>query len=92
MHNQDDPRFIILALAATGALAAMGRLLVSDEKLTIRASIGGAVGGGVISMSALLLPAFVGHMDTWQLIGAGSVIGSLGVDGIEAILRKRGFK
>ena len=33
MHNQDDPRIIVLALAASGALAGLAQLLLSSENI-----------------------------------------------------------
>lgn len=89
MHHQDDPRIIVLALAASGALAGLAQLLLSSEKLTLRLAIGRAVSTAILSMSALLLPFFVGHMDQWQLVGAGCLIGSLGTSGLEAIIRRK---
>ena len=74
MHSQDDPRIIVLALAASGALAGLAQLLLSSEKLTLRLAIGRAVSTAILSTGALLLPYFMGHLDQWQLMGAGCLI------------------
>ena len=80
-----------IALAVMGALIALGKLLNSDEPITLRLVAGRVIVGSGPSLIAGVALYFVPDIHPLALAGFGSALGILGQNAVEAWLRKRGF-
>lgn len=80
-----------IALVVMGALIALGKMLNSDEPITIRLVLGRVIVGGGLSLVAGVALYFVPDIHPLALLGFGSGLGILGQNVVEAWLRKRGF-
>ncbi len=78
-----------LTLVIVGGLIGMGKLLVSDEKLTFRLLIGRTILGSATSLIAGLLLLQIPDIQPLVLLGVGSALGILGSSFIEQYLKKR---
>ncbi|EEK7852894.1 holin [Salmonella enterica subsp. enterica serovar Montevideo] len=78
-----------IALAIMGALIALGKMLNSDEPITARLVLGRVIVGSALSVAAGVALYFV--PDIHPLAGIGSALGILGLNGVEAWLRKKGI-
>ena len=80
-----------IALALMGALIALGKMLNSDEPITLRLVLGRVIVGSALSLAAGVALYFVPDIHPLALAGIGSALGILGVNGVEAWLRKKGI-
>ena len=80
-----------IALALMGALIALGKMLNSDEPITLRLVLGRVIVGGGLSLIAGVALYFVPDIHPLALLGFGSVLGIAGQHVVEAWLRKMGF-
>jgi hypothetical protein len=87
MLQEHDKTFI--ALIVTGALIAVAKLLVSSETLTFRLIIGRAILGSATSMIAGVVLVQIPNLEPLALLGIGSMLGIVGSQYIELILRRR---
>ncbi|EAR7143831.1 holin, partial [Salmonella enterica] len=77
-----------IALAIMGALIALGKMLNSDEPITARLVLGRVIVGSALSVAAGVALYFVPDIHPLALAGIGSALGILGLNGVEAWLRK----
>ncbi|HAU6530835.1 TPA: holin [Salmonella enterica] len=80
-----------IALAIMGALIALGKMLNSDEPITARLVLGRVIVGSALSVAAGVALYFVTDIHPLALAGIGSALGILGLNGVEAWLRKKGI-
>ena len=80
-----------IALALMGALIALGKMLNSDEPITLRLVLGRVIVGSALSLAAGVALYSVLDIHPLALAGIGSALGILGLNGVEAWLRKKGI-
>ena len=80
-----------IALALMGALIALGKMLNSDEPITLRLVLRRVIVGSALSLAARVALYFVPDIHPLALAGIGSALGILGLNGVEAWLRKKGI-
>ncbi|CAH6092196.1 MULTISPECIES: phage holin family protein [Citrobacter] len=80
-----------IALVVMGALIALGKLLNSDEPITIRLVAGRVIVGSGLTLVAGVALYFVPDIHPLAIAGFGSSLGILGQNVVEAWLRKRAF-
>ncbi|AOZ52734.1 phage holin family protein [Chromobacterium vaccinii] len=83
---------IVIMLAVVGASIALAKMLVSGEQITARLAVGRAILGGATSTVAGLVLMRFPDMPLPALVGAGSVVGILGAQWLEAWLKKQANK
>lgn len=79
----------ILELIIMGALIGIAKLLVSSEQLTFRVVFGRALLGSATSMVAGIALLQIPNLDPLALLGIGSVLGIVGSQYIEILLRRK---
>ncbi|PRP70894.1 holin [Chromobacterium amazonense] len=79
----------LAALLAIGALIGLGKLLVSQEVITMRLAIGRAILGGATSTVAGVALMQFPELPLPALVGIGSGLGILGAQYLEAWLKRR---
>lgn len=79
-------------LIAMGAVIGVGKLLASDEKLSIRLVIGRTVLGSATSMLAGVVLLQFPDIPHLALMGIASGLGILGAQTIEVLLKRRAGK
>ncbi|KIA81371.1 holin [Chromobacterium piscinae] len=79
----------LLALLLVGAAIAVGKLLVSDEAITLRLAAGRAILGGATSTVAGIVLMHVPDIPLPALVGLGAALGILGAQYLEALIRRR---
>ena len=85
MQDQDKTLY---TLAIIGALIGIGKLLVSDEQLTIRLALGRMILGVGVSLIPGALLLHFAEINPLALIGVASAFGILGSTYIELYLKK----
>lgn len=85
MQEQDKTLY---TLAIIGALIGIGKLLVSDEQLTIRLALGRLILGVGVSLIPGALLLHFSEIDPLALIGVACAFGILGSTYIELYLKK----
>ncbi|KAF1367134.1 holin [Yokenella regensburgei] len=80
-----------IALAIMGAVIALGKMLNSDEPITARLVVGRVIVGSALSLLAGVALYVVPDIHPLALAGIGSGLGILGLNGVEAWLRKKGI-
>ena len=85
-----DPEKSLWTLVAMGAV--IGKLLASDEKLSIRLVIGRTVLGSATSMLAGVVLLQFPDIPHLALLGIASGLGILGSQTIEVLLKRRAGK
>lgn len=84
----DKEQGVVLGLVVMGIVAALGKLLVSDDPITPRVVLGRAFLGAVTSMVAgVALIQFPG-MPPLALYGIGSALGIIGSQTLEVYFRR----
>ncbi|KDP84722.1 holin [Cupriavidus sp. SK-3] len=84
-----EPEKSLFMLALLGAMIGLGKLLASDERLTVRLAIGRTVMGAATSMVAgMALIQFPG-LDPVALVGMGSMLGIGGSQALEGYFKRR---
>lgn len=79
-----------IALAIMGALIALGKMLNSGEPITVRLLAYRLIVGSALSLLAGVALYVVPDIHPLALVGIGSGLGILGLNGVEAWLRKKG--
>jgi hypothetical protein len=79
----------LLMLAAIGAVIGMGKLLVSDEHLTLRLILGRSVLGSATAMVAGVALIQIPDMPPLALLGIGCALGITGAQFLEAWFKKK---
>ncbi|AXE31649.1 holin [Chromobacterium phragmitis] len=79
----------VLALLVVGALIGLGKLLVSQESITVRLAVGRAILGGATSTVAGVALMQFPNLPLPALVGIGSGLGILGAQYLEVWLRRR---
>ncbi|WP_050465091.1 phage holin family protein [Herbaspirillum autotrophicum] len=87
-----DPEKSLWTLVAMGAVIGVGKLLASDEKLSIRLVIGRTVLGSATSMLAGVVLLQFPDIPHLALLGIASGLGILGSQTVEVLLRRRAGK
>ncbi len=87
MH--DDGR-AIWYLLVIGACIAMGKLLASDERITLRLAAGRIILGSATSLVAGMLLLQIPDINPLALLGTGSALGIAGAQVVEAARRRWG--
>ena len=77
------------ALTIMGALIALGKMLNSGEPITVRLLAGRLIVGSALSLLAGVALYVVPDIPPLALVGIGSGLGILGLNGVEAWLRKK---
>lgn len=80
-----------IALTIMGALIALGKMLNSDEPITARLVVGRVIVGSALSLLAGVALYVVPDIHPLALIGIGSGLGILGLNGVEVWLRRKGI-
>lgn len=80
-----------IALVIMGAVIALGKMLNSDEPITARLVVGRVIVGSALSLLAGVALYVVPDIHPLALAGIGSGLGILGLNGVEAWLRKKGI-
>lgn len=79
----------LLALVIMGALIGMGKLLASDERLTLRLILGRTMLGSATCMIAGAGLIQFPDLPPLALYGIGSALGIAGSQGIEAWIKRK---
>lgn len=79
---------ILYALFAAGAFVGLGKLLASDEKMTVRKAVGhGIVSGGLgVAASLILIP--LPEVPLPVLFGAACALASMGASTLTAMVQR----
>lgn len=80
----------ILLLVMTGALIALGNLLVSPEQVTPRLFLGRIILGSATSMVAGAVLVWIPGLSLIAMLGIGSALGIAGHQAIEMWLKRKG--
>lgn len=80
-----------IALVGIGALIALGKMLNSGEPITARLLAGRLIVGSALSLLAGVALYVVPDIHPLALVGIGSGLGILGLNGVEAWLRNKGI-
>ena len=78
-----------LTLIVIGALIGLGKLLASNEELTIRLIIGRTILGSGASLLAGVLLLQIPDLDPLALVGLGSMLGIVGSTALESIIKRK---
>ncbi len=89
MNIHDNPEGFIAALAAIGAAIGLGKLLASDEKLSVRLLLGRATVTAGLGVAAGTLMLWVPDAHPVLLFGGAAGLASLGTSTLEYILKAR---
>lgn len=87
-----EPEKSLWTLIAMGAVIGVGKLLASDEKLSIRLVVGRTVLGSATSMLAGVVLLQFPDIHHLALLGIASGLGILGSQTIEVLLKRRAGK
>ena len=89
--NQEETRAISFAmlLAAVGAVIGIGKLLQSDEPITLRLAVGRAIVTAGLAVSAFALLAFLPNASDMVIAGFAVLLASMGESAIERYIRDR---
>lgn len=79
----------LYTLVLIGALIALGKVLASDEKITVRLIVGRVLLGAAISVAAGAALVQVPDMSPVAINGLGAAAGILGYQFLELWLRRR---
>lgn len=79
----------VVELILTGGLIAIAKLLVGHEPLSFRLVVGRAVLGSATSMAAGAALLRIPELPPIGLLGLGSLIGIVGAQYLEAVLRMK---
>lgn len=82
----------LLTLLVLGAMVGLGKLLASDEKLSMRLVIGRTLLGSATSLLAGVALLQFPDIPQLALLGIGSGLGILGSQTIEVLLKRRAGK
>lgn len=82
----------LMALVVVGAAIGLGKLLVSQEQITMRLAVGRSILGGATSAVAGVVLTHFPDMPLPALVGVGAAIGILGAQYLEAWLKQRADK
>ncbi|HEI6963538.1 TPA: phage holin family protein [Yersinia enterocolitica] len=80
----------IISLGVIGALLALGKILASDEPITVRLFIGRVILGSGTSMAAAAALVWVPGLTPLAINGLGAALGIAGYQAVEVWLRRRG--
>ncbi|CNF55491.1 TPA: phage holin family protein [Yersinia enterocolitica] len=80
----------IISLGVIGALLALGKILASDEPITVRLFIGRVILGSGTSMAAAAALVWVPGLSPLAINGLGAALGIAGYQAVEVWLRRRG--
>lgn len=84
-----EPEKSLFMLVGVGAMIGLGKLLASDETITVRLVFGRTVMGAAASMVAgTVLIQFPG-LNPVALIGIGSAFGIVGAQALESYFKRR---
>lgn len=87
MHDETRSIWMLLVI---GALIAMGKLLASDERITLRLAAGRVILGSATSLVAGMLLLQIPDISPLALMGTGSALGIAGAQAVEAAMRRWG--
>lgn len=79
---------LLFVLAAVGAVIGLGKLLQSDEPMTIRKAAGHGVVSGGLGASATLLMIPIPDVPLPVLVGCACALASIGASALTLILQK----
>lgn len=80
---------LLAGLAAAGAILGVGKLLASDERLSLRLVLGRAIVSGGLAVGAGSILAFIEGLHVLALCGFAAVCAVLGEQFIERIIQDR---
>jgi hypothetical protein len=86
---KDQPEVFLAMLAGLGAAIGLGKLLGSDEKLTLRLAVGRALTNAGIGAAAGATTLLFPSADPLVMYGVAAGLASLGTSALEVILKKR---
>lgn len=81
----------LISLSIVGALLALGKMLASDEPMTIRLFFGRIILGSGTSMAAAAVLLWVPGISPLAITGLGAAFGIAGYQVIEVWLRRHKF-
>lgn len=88
MTPRENPEAFIGALAAIGAGIGLGKLLASQEKLTMRLAVGRAIVTAGIGAAAGAVALLFPSADTFVLYSCAAGLASLGTSALEALVHR----
>lgn len=89
LNPQDQPEGFLAVLAAIGAAIGLGKLLNSDEKLSVRLVLGRAAVNAGIGAAAGATSLMFPTAEPLVLYGVAAGLASLGTSALEAVVRKK---
>lgn len=87
MNNFHDSHPLI-TVAAIGAIAGLGKLLISNEPITIRLAVGRAISSSLLGVSAGTVMVWIPDISYTALVGLSAALASLGTSAIERLLQR----
>lgn len=88
---QDHEKSVLMLIIA-GSFIGVGKLLVSDEVITLRLAIGRAILGSAATVMAGIVLLQVPDIHPLALLGIGSALGIVGAQFLEAWLKRKAKK
>lgn len=89
MQEHEKTLWTMFMLVVSGAIIGVGKLLSSDEKLTMRLIIGRAILGSATSSVAGIVLWQIPNIHPISLLAIGSGLGIAGAGVIESYIKKR---
>lgn len=83
-----DSTSILGALAGVGAAIGVAQILYSEEKITLRRTVGKAIVTAGLSMSAGSALAFVPGLGAVALVGLSAAIATVGTEGLFKLMSR----
>jgi hypothetical protein len=85
----DDHEKGLLGLLLLGALIGLGKLLASDEKITLRLALGRVILGSATAVVAGVVLLTIPNIHPVALLAIGSALGIAGSQVIESYVKRR---
>lgn len=89
MNPHESPLGFVAILAGIGAVIGLGKLLNSDEKITMRIAVGRAIVNAGIGAAAGAGSLMFPSADPIVLYGLAACVASLGTSGLEAVVKRK---
>lgn len=87
MHEKFTPLEAFAGMTLTGLLIGLGKLLSSNEELTLRLILGRAITSSGLSLGAGIALLKIPDIPIIALIGLSALIASLGTSALEKLLQ-----
>lgn len=81
-------RETLAVLFGVGALAGLGQLLASEERVTLRLAVGRAVTSGLLGTAAAAVSVWLPDIGVVEIVGVACALASLGTSGVESLIQR----